>query len=71
MLSVIANDFGPDSFEPPFEQGGDGDCSHEVLDIAIEASGYAAPVLQSAEDPFDEVVLAVDGPVVLDLDLAV
>lgn len=47
------------------------DGSHEGIDVAVGPSGYTAPVLEPAEHALDDVSLAVDLPVVLDLDFAV
>ena len=41
------------------DEGGDGDGGHEGLDIAVEAGGDAAPVLEAAEHAFDDIALAV------------
>ena len=61
----------PDSLTPPCDEGGDGDCGHESLDVSVEAGGDTAPVLEATDHTFDDVALAVDGTVVVYLDLAV
>lgn len=56
---------------PPCDQGCDGDGGHEGLDVSVEASCDAAPVLEAADHSLDDVALAIDGAVVFDLDFAV
>src|SRR5690606_11423157 len=60
-----------DSLEPPCDEGGDGDGGHEGLDMAVEACGYAPPVLEAAEHALDDVALSVNLAVVFDMDLTV
>ena len=62
---------GPDSLQPPDDGGGKGDCGDEVFDVAVEAGGYTAPVLEAAKHALDDVALPVDGLVIMVLDLAV
>ena len=59
------------SLEPPHDEGCDGDGCHEGLDVAVEASCDAPPVLEAAEHALDDVALAVDLAVVLDVHFAV
>ena len=40
-------------------------------DVAVEAGGYTAPVLEAAKHALDDVALPVDGLVIMVLDLAV
>lgn len=49
----------------------DGDGGHEDLDVAIEAGSDAPSVFDAAKHALDDIALAVDLPVMPDLDLAV
>lgn len=60
-----------DSLETPDDGSGDGEGCHEGLDVSVEAGRDASPVIEAAEHAIDDVALAVDYPVVVDLDLAV
>ena len=62
---------GPESLEPPGDDGCDGDGSHEGFEVAVEAGCDPAPIFEAAERALDDIALTVDLPVVLDLDLAV
>lgn len=50
---------GPDLFEPPCDHGGDGYCGYEGFDVAVEAGGDAAPVIEAAEHALNDVALSV------------
>ncbi|MBV7256457.1 hypothetical protein KCG44_06615 [Pacificimonas sp. WHA3] len=57
--------------EPPSDECCDGDGGREGFDIAIAPACYALPVLEAAEHALDDIALAIDLPVVLDLNLAI
>ena len=59
------------TLQPPDDGGGKGDCGDEISDVAVEAGGYTAPVLEAAKHALDDVALPVDGLVIMVLDLAV
>jgi hypothetical protein len=62
--------WGPDSLRSPCDEGWDVYDGREGLDVSSEASGDAARAFEAAKDAFDNVSLTVDGPVMVDLDLA-
>lgn len=57
--------------QSPDDGGGGTDGADEAFDVAIEADGDAAPVLEAAEHALDDVTPLMDGSVVIMLDLAV
>jgi hypothetical protein len=64
-------DWGSSSLGAPCDEGRDGDGGHEGLHVSADPGCYSAPVLEPAEHMLDHVALAIDLPVVLDLDFVV
>lgn len=47
--------------EPPYDDGGEGDCGHEDVGAAIVAVDVSAPVFQAPEHVFDLMSLFICG----------
>lgn len=58
------------SFEPPCDDGCDGNGCHEGLNFAVVAGGQTSPVFEATEHAFDDVSLAIYSLVVGELDAA-